>query len=47
MLEMVAIKGNAPSVAEVGNFAIVSLSMKGWCTSSFAPSWQKIWACNA
>ena len=47
MLEMVAIKGNAFGVAKVGNFASVSLSMKGWCTSLFAPSWQRTWACNA
>ena len=47
MLEMVAIKGNAFGVAKVGNFASVSLSMKGWCTSSLAPSKQKTWACIA
>ena len=47
MLEKVAIKGNAFGVAKVHDFASVSLSMKGWCTSSFAPSWQKTWACNA
>ena len=47
MLEMVAIKGNAFDVAKVGNFASVSLSMKGWCTSSLAPSKQRTWACNA
>ena len=41
MLEMVAIKGNAFDVAKVGNFASVSLSMKGWCTSSLAPSNQR------
>ena len=47
MLKMVAIKGNAFDVAKVGNFASVSLSMKGWCTSSLAPSKQRTWACTA
>ena len=47
MLKMVPIKGNAFGVAKVGNFASVSLSMKGWGTSSLAPSKQRTWACNA
>ena len=47
MLKKVEIKGNAFGVAKVGNFVSISLSMKGWCTSSLAPSKQRTWACNA
>ena len=38
MLEIVAIKGSAFEMAKLGNFASVSLSMKGWCILSLALS---------